>query len=441
MARYGQHTAGRGGVSTHNRDMAVRGGAPSGRVAGKSAAGKSAAGKAAAGKVASTKNSVLTCGSRTDVGLVREHNEDSLAVADRLFVVADGMGGHAAGEVASEIAVSTILECNPTPGDPRQLGQAVMEANRNIVAAAMEGRGRKGMGTTVTAATIAGRRLVIAQVGDSRAYLYHGGVLQRLTRDHSLVQNLVDSGQITEAQARIHPERNKITRALGTDYRVAPDMYELEILPGDRLLLCSDGMHGMVEEPLIEDVLATVPDPQDAADQLVSQALAAGGFDNVTCVVVDVAANPRAAQRQNRASVVRAAVLVALLVLILTGSAFGAKAFLDSRVFITVDSGELVVCTGIYGQTFGRDTYQVDHRTGVFATRLDLPQATMDRLHDEGIQADSLSDADALVQTWVEQSGDDGIQAGQDFDGDNAQAGQDASTSESADTSGKDGDA
>lgn len=154
---------------------------------------------------AKRKKSGATFGSRTDVGCVREHNEDSLAVAPPLYMVCDGMGGHAAGEVASEIAVDVICDRAPAHPDASALGQAVEEANLAIIRAAREGVGRAGMGCTCTAAMLEKDKLVIAQVGDSRAYLLHKGQMQQLTRDHSLVADLIEAGQITEAEARVHP--------------------------------------------------------------------------------------------------------------------------------------------------------------------------------------------------------------------------------------------
>ena len=152
------------------------------------------------------KGALPSYGSRTDVGLVREHNEDSLAVNPPLYAVADGMGGHAAGEVASEIAIQTLVANAPETPDGDDLARAVVAANHAIIRAVHEGIGRKGMGTTMTAAMLSGKRLVIAQVGDSRAYLLHEGTLQRITRDHSLMADLIDSGQIT-------PEGPKPTRS------------------------------------------------------------------------------------------------------------------------------------------------------------------------------------------------------------------------------------
>ena len=143
------------------------------------------------------RGAVTTFGSRTDVGCVRDHNEDSLVVAPPLFAVADGMGGHAAGEVASEIAVNVLAELAPKDLDGAALEHAVEEANHEIIRAARDGRGREGMGTTLTACMLENERLVIAQVGDSRAYLLHHGKLQQLTRDHSLMADMIEAGQLT----------------------------------------------------------------------------------------------------------------------------------------------------------------------------------------------------------------------------------------------------
>ena len=205
---------------------------------------------------AKRKKSGATFGSRTDVGCVREHNEDSLAVAPPLYVVCDGMGGHAAGEVASEIAVDVICDRAPAHPDASALGQAVEEANLAIIRAAREGVGRAGMGCTCTAAMLEKDKLVIAQVGDSRAYLLHKGQMQQLTRDHSLVADLIEAGQITEAEARVHPQRSVITRALGSDPRTQPDLFEITVEAGDRLLLCSDGLSTMLEDDQIAKILA-----------------------------------------------------------------------------------------------------------------------------------------------------------------------------------------
>ncbi len=174
-------------------------------------------------------------GSRTDIGRMRDHNEDSLSVSPPLYVVCDGMGGHEGGEVASEIAVDTIARCAPSELDAEGLGHAVEEANLAVIQAARDGVGKEGMGTTCTAAMLEGEKMVIAQVGDSRAYLLHNGVLQQITRDHSVVADLVESGEISPAQARTHQWRSYITRALGLDPYMQADLYEINVAAGDRL--------------------------------------------------------------------------------------------------------------------------------------------------------------------------------------------------------------
>lgn len=221
------------------------------------------------------RGAVTTFGSRTDVGCVRDHNEDSLVVAPPLFAVADGMGGHAAGEVASEIAVNVLAELAPKDLDGAALEHAVEEANHEIIRAARDGRGREGMGTTLTACMLENERLIIAQVGDSRAYLLHHGKLQQLTRDHSLMADMIEAGQLTPEEARHHPQRSVITRALGSDPNTRPDMYEINVETGDRLLVCSDGLSSMIEDEQIEAVMRRVPDPQRCASQLVNEAIAA----------------------------------------------------------------------------------------------------------------------------------------------------------------------
>ena len=144
------------------------------------------------------------------------------------------------------------------------------------------------MGTTCTAAMLEGERLVIAQVGDSRAYLLHQGKLQQLTRDHSLMADMIEAGQLTPEEARTHPQRSVITRALGSDPHLQPDLYEINVETGDRLLLCSDGLSTMVQDEDIESLMARTRDPQRCASQLVNAAIAAGGHDNVTVIVADV---------------------------------------------------------------------------------------------------------------------------------------------------------
>ncbi|CAA9405664.1 MAG: Protein serine/threonine phosphatase PrpC, regulation of stationary phase [uncultured Rubrobacteraceae bacterium] len=229
----------------------------------------------------------------TDPGKVRKNNEDSLLVGEgrdeTLFVVADGIGGFEAGEVASSIAVDVLKDVEFS----ESLEDAIREANRRILAAARGDERFHGMGTTVVAMRFGGTGeepvAQISHVGDSRAYLLRGGELKPVTEDHSLVAELVRSGDLTRAQASEHPQKNLITRALGAEEEVEVDTVVLPVEPGDRLLLCSDGLSDMVPETGMSKILTSHPeDPERAARALVGAALEAGGADNVTVVVVDV---------------------------------------------------------------------------------------------------------------------------------------------------------
>lgn len=229
---------------------------------------------------------------RSDVGSVREHNEDSYLVRTPLFVVADGMGGHEAGEVASRIAVTTMEAHAPKNGDPEALASAVTAANEAVINGSKDGTGKPGMGTTLTAAYIINDDVTIAQVGDSRAYLLHEGKIKRITKDHSLVADLIEQGRLTEEEARFHPQRSVITRALGSDIHMQPDLYTLRVEDGDRLLLCSDGLSSMVGDDAIEATLVANSVPSDACEALVDEALRCGGMDNVTVIVIDPLGDP-----------------------------------------------------------------------------------------------------------------------------------------------------
>lgn len=234
----------------------------------------------------------------TDVGLVRDHNEDSGFVGPYLALVADGVGGAAAGEIASATTTYAVSSASlARPGDdPRQLlAEAVAAARRQLLdGVAMDVR-RAGMATTLTAVATDGERVALAHVGDSRAYLVHEGQMVQLSTDHTFVQQLVDEGHLTPAQARVHHWKNVVLRALpGSDTGdiESADVLELEVSPGDRIMLCSDGLSDLLDDEQIAEGLR-VADPQSAAAGLVSEALAAGGPDNVTCVVVDVIDGPR----------------------------------------------------------------------------------------------------------------------------------------------------
>jgi PPM family protein phosphatase len=228
-----------------------------------------------------------TC--KTDTGRQRRDNEDNAYARPPVFVVADGMGGAQAGEVASKIAIETFEQGLPDGENPEErLAQRVREANREIYARSRAEHESAGMGTTLTAAYLDETSVAIAHVGDSRAYLFRDGTLQRLTRDHSLVDELVRHGKLTEAQAAEHPQRSIITRALGPEPEVEVDTWTYPARPGDVLLLCSDGLTSMISEGLVTEILASHETLDLAADALIRQANEAGGRDNITVVLFRV---------------------------------------------------------------------------------------------------------------------------------------------------------
>ena len=348
---------------------------------------------------------------------MRDHNEDSLIVAPPLFAVADGMGGHAAGEIASEIAVNTLAEYAPDHADSETLGFAVAEANRAVIRGVKEGVGREGMGCTMTAAILEGERLVLAQVGDSRAYLLHKGKLQQLTRDHSLMADMIEAGQLTAEEARYHPNRSVITRALGSDPHMAADLYELNVESGDRLLICSDGLTTMLEDNAIEDILGRINDPQRCASTLVSEANGAGGYDNTTTIVVDVTGQGEVKQKRSARKVKLSMVITLLaLVLVCAGAFFGFRSYANTVAYLTDENGKVAVYRGIPGTLFGIQFNELDHTTDVSIS--DLQPGVANRLSD-GIRVDNVEAANALIEEYeAEIEAKNGEDAGASADAD-----------------------
>lgn len=230
---------------------------------------------------------------RSDVGLVRSNNQDAGFAGPNLLVVADGMGGHAGGDIASSIAVANLATLNDdsfgTDDAINELESAIDRARDELVALSAENPELSGMGTTITAMLRVGSKLAMAHMGDSRAYLLRDGELTQITTDHTFVQHLVNTGKITAEEAHVHPQRNVVMRVL-TDFGLdlAPDVSMREARPGDRLLLCSDGLCGYVSESTMAQALRDVTDPDACTDRLVQLALRAGGPDNITCLVADV---------------------------------------------------------------------------------------------------------------------------------------------------------
>jgi len=232
---------------------------------------------------------VLRYSARSDRGLVRQNNQDSVYAGPRLLALADGMGGHAAGEVASKLVIAALVPLDDDePGDDLlgELAEATAQGNDAITELVAEEPDLDGMGTTLTAVLFAGSRIGMVHVGDSRAYLFRDGVLTQITRDDTFVQSLIDEGRITEDEAASHPQRSLLLRAL-TGHDVEPALTVREARSGDRYLLCSDGLSGVVSAETLAEAL-TIPDPQDCSDRLIELALKGGGPDNVTCIVADV---------------------------------------------------------------------------------------------------------------------------------------------------------
>jgi protein phosphatase len=402
-------------------------------------------------------------GARSDVGLLRDGNEDAMYAGPRLLAVADGMGGHAAGEVASRVVIETVaaLDADPPEADlTGALRTAVETANtylREMVAAdgALE-----GMGTTLTALLWVGQQLGLVHIGDSRAYLLRDGQIEQVTHDHTLVQNLIDEGRISPEEATTHPQRSWITNALDGRSGVQPDLTIRDVRPGDRYLICSDGLSSYVTEPTIAEALQT-PDPQEACDRLVDLALRAGGPDNVTCIVADLVEDepvnedpivggaaadevgggtqasdsparraaamqprpPAAPPRHDTAPLASGAeddepepvtggrsgarrtvaVLVGVLVLVLLG---GLATFLYVRTqyYVGVSTGppaQVGVYRGVSGSVLGVDLSRLADRT-------DLPVSALpdvERPHVAGgIQAKSESDAQRIVRSLREEA-------------------------------------
>jgi len=334
----------------------------------------------------------------TDVGRVRSHNEDALVMDPPLFAVADGLGGHQAGEVASSLAVDTLVAEAPRRPDPKALGRAVRAANAAVIDAADKGRGRAGMGTTMTAAMVEGLRIAVAHVGDSRAYLFHDGQLGQLTADHSMVADMVRAGQLTEEESRVHPNRSVITRALGSDPNMLVDTFELTAVPGDRLLLCSDGLTAMLTDAEIASILADDTAPETAARALVDSANAVGGYDNITVAIVDlVSGAPMEPERAGRRRALLGIIAWVLAAIAFVGLAsWGGWAYARSRAYVVAEGGVVVVYRGVPGEYGGVRLHWRALQTTISVDALSPVQAQRVR---RGVATDGLTQAYEYVDS------------------------------------------
>jgi protein phosphatase len=390
---------------------------------------------------------VLRYAARSDRGLIRGNNQDSVYAGPRLLAVADGMGGHAAGDVASKVVIAALehLDDDTPSGDLLQaLREAVFEGSEHLREVIRESPQLEGMGTTLTAILFAGGRLALCHVGDSRAYLVRDGQLSQITHDDTFVQTLIDDGRITPEEANSHPQRSLLLRALnGQD--VDPDLSMREARAGDRYMLCSDGLSGVVSEETLAEALKD-PDPEATADRLIELALRSGGPDNVTVIVADViedtggrgrldpvvdgAAGGYVGQRQVDASSAagRAAladpgppppppptpptgggpsarrrplrlllVAVAVLVVLVAG-AVGTYIWALGHWFVGVDGSgdneQVALFRGLDVSIVGFDFYELDQDTGLAVT--DLTPAARSRVRG-GITADDTRDADRIL--------------------------------------------
>jgi protein phosphatase len=382
---------------------------------------------------------------RSHTGLLRTSNEDSAYAGPRLLAVADGMGGHAAGEVASAVAIAALASLDAdVPGHDllSALRERAGHANAELRAMTERDPSLAGMGTTLVALLFDRGRLGLLHVGDSRCYLLRDEVLSQITHDHTLVQALVDEGRITEEAAHTHPQRSVITNVLdGRDGDVQPDLSVREARAGDRYLLCSDGLTGPVSssETLREALL--LPDRQEACDRLVQLALRGGGPDNVTVVVADVVddgepdllpvvAGAAAEQPQDapdglvsgaaaRAQVAegrdtpaprryqvmvrprrraRTTIAAAVVVLVLLAIGLVTRGYVRSQYYVGLDGAQVVVYRGVQGSVAGVDLAQVQERTTLTTAR--LPELERQRLED-GIVAHDARDAREIVQRLI----------------------------------------
>lgn len=341
----------------------------------------------------------LSWAARTDVGLVRGHNEDSFLARNPLFGVCDGMGGHAAGEVASSIAVRTIASQAPTSADDALLGASIEAANEAIIQGAADGVGKPGMGCTASCCIIEGTHMAVAHVGDSRIYLLHHGTLVRVTHDHSYVEELVDAGEITPDEARVHPSRSIITRALGSNPDMYADHFSLEVERGDRIIVCSDGLSSMVSDSTIEALAVSSPTPLACTDSLVSAALGEGGHDNVSVITIDVLSDgtEEMRRRQRRRVIIT---WLSLLIGVIAAAALVLALIVNNSWYIGVYAGKVGIYQGVRGSLFGINLSHLEQQTDVNIT--DLPEATQ-HLLSSGITVDSLNTATSTVEAYEAQ--------------------------------------
>jgi serine/threonine protein phosphatase PrpC len=386
----------------------------------------------------------VSVGAATDIGQVREGNEDSFLVVAPLYAVADGMGGHRGGEVASSLALETVQ--GMFERREGSLADQVVEANRAVFDRSKNDRTVSGMGTTLTAALVDGSRVHLVHVGDSRAYLLRGGELAQLTEDHTLVHRMVMEGEISQEEAETHPHRSILTRALGVDESVQVDEGDVEVSDGDRLLLCTDGLTGMVPEGQIREILLESADPQEAVEKLVKVANRAGGIDNITAVILDFSedgsgpgetkqtaipqqptmerpvpepppeastargprtpsraarpapgARPGAPRRSSRRVGRKVGIWAGVTLAVVALGMVGLRLYLDTQWFVGVSNGRVAIFRGVPTEVGGFELHSVVVETSIPAE--EAQALALYRDLPEGITADDRTGAETIVES------------------------------------------
>jgi protein phosphatase len=369
---------------------------------------------------------VLRYSARSDRGLVRQNNQDAVYAGPRLLALADGMGGHAAGEVASSLVISALAPLDDDdPGDDllRELHAATVAGNAAIHRHVLDAPDLEGMGTTLTAILFKGSRLGMVHIGDSRAYQLRDGAFTQITKDDTFVQSLIDEGRISEEEAHTHPQRSLLLRAI-TGQDVDPSLTVREARPGDRYLLCSDGLSGVVSDETLATTLASYPDPRECADRLIELALRGGGPDNITCIVADVvdidfgeddpivggaagdgrdiAPHPdSAAARASAATMTRTAPMrtvspapaaaaphrrlrlalgVVAVLAVLAGGAVLAGTWVLQQYYLGARDGRVAIFQGVRGDVLGLPLQKVVETSDIALT--DLPETTRNSVED-----------------------------------------------------------
>ncbi|HEX9711805.1 MAG TPA: Stp1/IreP family PP2C-type Ser/Thr phosphatase [Actinomycetota bacterium] len=356
----------------------------------------------------------LRTASSTDVGRVRDRNEDAIFCGENVFAVADGLGGHRAGEVASSLALEPIAALDQAaPREAaRRLADAVKRSNLSVFERSQGQDELKGMGTTLTAVVVAEGTAHLAHVGDSRCYLIRGAGITRISRDHTLVARMVDEGKLTPEQAESHPQRSILTRALGAEPTVDVEEIRVPLVAGDRLLLCSDGLTGVVGDDELHAIISDGSDLDEISQRLIDEANERGGHDNISVVLVDVGgsiAQARAAGRlpwRRRESArrfpVRPVTWAAALALILGVGYLGVTSWVDRSYYVGVtEEGTVAIFRGIPANVPGLSRLEEP-------TELDVDEVSnpaVRRSLQEGVRQPTLGEARAYVEQLLRDAG------------------------------------